>query len=49
MRCAMTEIKSDPGAPEKIYHHGWDLGDLADPQEGMVRPLTTYPTGLYWD
>jgi len=38
MRSSLTALKSEPGSPEKIYYHGWDLGDLADPQEGMVRP-----------
>ena len=38
MRGSMTAIKSDPDYTERIYYHGWDLGDLADPQEGMVRP-----------
>jgi len=32
MRCSMTEIRSDPEFTERIYYHGWDLGDLADPQ-----------------
>jgi len=32
---SLTALKSDPGAPEKIYYHAWDRGDLADPQKAM--------------